>query len=217
MKLISVNVGQPRTAEWQGHMVETSIFKAPVAGPVALRTLNLDGDRQADLSVHGGAHKAVYVYPSEHYSFWRGELPNVELPWGMFGENFTTAGLLEDVWIGDRFRIGSAEVIVSEPRVPCYKLGLKFGRADMIKRFLASGRTGFYVMVVKEGVVQAGDKIELIGRADQSVTVTDVTRLYASKQADPATLRRAVDLEALSDAWRDFLRDRLAQLQGEPI
>jgi MOSC domain-containing protein YiiM len=170
--------------------------------------------RQADLSVHGGAHKAVYVYPSEHYSFWRGELPDVDLPWGMFGENFTTAGLLEDVQIGDRFRIGSAEVMVSEPRVPCYKLGLKFGRADMLKRFLASGRTGFYIMVVKEGVVQAGDAIEPIGRAGQSVTVTDVTRLYASKQPDPATLRRAVDLEALSDAWRNFLRDRLAQIEA---
>ena len=213
MKLISVNVGQPRTVEWQGRMVETSIFKAPVAGPVALRTLNLDGDRQADLSVHGGAHKAVYVYPSEHYDFWRGELPGVELPWGMFGENFTTAGLLEDVRIGDRFRIGSAEVIVSEPRVPCYKLGLKFGRADMVKRFLASGRSGFYVMVVKEGVVQAGDAIKLLDRAEQSVTVTDVTQLYVSKHADLAILRRAVDLEALSDAWRGFLRDRLAQLE----
>jgi MOSC domain-containing protein YiiM len=213
MKLISVNVGQPRTVEWQGRMVETSIFKAPVAGPVALRTLNLDGDRQADLSVHGGAHKAVYVYPSEHYDFWRGELPGVELPWGMFGENFTTAGLLEDVRIGDRFRIGSAEVIVSEPRVPCYKLGLKFGRADMVKRFLASGRSGFYVMVVKEGVVQAGDAIELLERAEQSVTVIDVTQLYVSKHADLAILRRAVDLEALSDAWRGFLRHRLAQLE----
>src|SRR5215216_4162771 len=180
MKLISVSVGQPRTVEWQGRMIETSIFKAPVAGPVALRTLNLDGDRQADLSVHGGAHKAVYVYPSEHYYFWRGELPGVELPWGMFGENFTTAGLLEDVRIGDRFRIGSAEVIVSEPRVPCYKLGLKFGRADMVKRFLASGRSGFYVMVMKEGVVQAGDTIKLLDRAEQSVTVTDVTQLYVS-------------------------------------
>ncbi len=213
MKLISINVGQPRTVEWQGRMVETSIFKAPVAGPIALRTLNLDGDRQADLSVHGGVHKAVYVYPSEHYDFWHGELPNAELPWGMFGENFTTAGLLEDVQIGDRFEIGSAEVLVSEPRVPCYKLSLKFGRADMVKRFLVSGRSGFYVMVVKEGVVQAGDEIKLLDRAKQSVTVADVTRLYASKHADPAILRRAVDLEALSDAWRGFLRDRLAQLE----
>jgi MOSC domain-containing protein YiiM len=211
MKLISVNVGQPRTVEWQGRMVTTSIFKTPVAGPVALRTLNLDGDRQADLSVHGGAHKAVYVYPSEHYDFWRRELPEVDLPWGMFGENFTTAGLLENVSIGDRFAIGAAEVIVSEPRVPCYKLGLKFGRDDMVKRFLASGRTGFYVMVTKEGQVQTGDTIKLIERADHGVSVADVTRLYASKHVDLAILRRAVDLEALSDAWRNFLRDRLAQ------
>jgi MOSC domain-containing protein YiiM len=211
MKLISVNVGQPRMVEWQGRMVETSIFKAPVTGTVALRTLNLDGDRQADLSVHGGAHKAVYVYPSEHYDFWRGELPNMELPWGMFGENFTTAGVLEHVQIGDRFQIGSAEVLVGEPRVPCYKLSLKFGRADMVKRFLASGRSGFYVMVVKEGMVQAGDEIKLLDRAKESVTVTDLTRFYASEHADPAILRRAVDLEALSDAWRGFLRDRLAQ------
>src|SRR3954466_1751705 len=128
MKLISVNVGQPRTVEWQGRMIETSIFKVPVTGPVTLRTLNLDGDRQADLSVHGGAHKAVYVYPSEHYDFWRGELPNVELPWGMFGENFTTAGLLEDVRIGDHVQIGPSEVLVSGPRLPYYKLSLKFRR-----------------------------------------------------------------------------------------
>jgi MOSC domain-containing protein YiiM len=213
MKLLSVNVGQPRTVEWQGRLVETSIFKAPIVGPVTLRTLNLAGDRQADLSVHGGAHKAVYVYPSEHYAFWRGELPGVELPWGMFGENFTTAGLLEDVRIGDCFQIGSAKVIVSEPRVPCYKLSLKFGRADMVKRFLASGRTGFYVMVEKEGVVQAGDEITLTARADHHVSIADVTRLYASKQPDPVILRRAVALEALSDAWRDFLRERLARIE----
>ncbi|HEU5098345.1 MAG TPA: MOSC domain-containing protein [Roseiflexaceae bacterium] len=209
MKLISVNVGQPRAVEWQGRLVETGIFKAPVAGPVALRGLNLDGDRQADLSAHGGAHKAVYVYPSEHYAFWRAELPDLALPWGMFGENFTSEGLREDVAIGDRFRIGTAEVMVSEPRVPCYKLGLKFGRADMVKRFLASGRTGFYLMVLKEGVVQAGDRIEPIGRADHGITVADLTRIYAGEQPDPASLRQAVDLEALSGAWRSFLRDLL--------
>jgi MOSC domain-containing protein YiiM len=213
MKLISVNVGQPRAAQWQGRLVETGIFKAPVAGPVALRALNLDGDRQADLSVHGGAHKAVYVYPSEHYAFWRTQLPDMALPWGMFGENFTSEGLLEDVRIGERFRIGSAEVLVSEPRVPCYKLSLKFGRADMVKRFLASGRTGFYLMVLREGVVQAGDPIEPLGRADHGITVADVTRLYADKHPDPAILRRAVDIEALSDAWRNFLRDRLARIE----
>jgi MOSC domain-containing protein YiiM len=214
MKLLSVNVGQPRTVEWQGRLVETSIFKAPVAGPVALRTLNLDGDQQADLAVHGGAYKAVYVYPSEHYEFWRAELPGVDMPWGMFGENFTIAGLLEDVQVGDRLRVGSAEVIVSEPRVPCYKLGLKFGRADMVKRFLASRRTGFYVMVAKEGVVQAGDEITWLARAEHSISVADITDLYASKRPNPAILRRAVHLDALSDAWRNFLRDRLEQAEA---
>jgi MOSC domain-containing protein YiiM len=214
MKLISVNVGLPREVTWHVRAVQTSIWKKPVQGRVHVATLNLDGDRQSDLSVHGGVDKAVYVYPSEHYAYWRGELPGTELPWGMFGENFTSAGLLENVQIGDRFRVGSAEVIISEPRVPCYKLSLKFGRADMVKRFLASGRTGFYVMVAKEGMVQAGDAIELLSRVNHSVTVADVTRLYASKQADPATLRRAVDLEALSHAWRDFLRRRLARIEG---
>ena len=144
MKLISINVGQPREVHWQGKTITTGIFKEPVSGPIILRPLNLEGDRQADLTVHGGADKAVYVYPAEHYDYWRGELPDMQLPWGMFGENFTTEGLLEDqVNIGDRFRIGAAELIVTQPRLPCYKLGLKFGRVDMVKRFLASRRTGW--------------------------------------------------------------------------
>ena len=168
MKILSVNVGLPREVPWQGKLVTTGIFKEPVNGAVALRTLNLDGDRQADLTVHGGVDKAVYAYPSEHYLFWRTELPGVDLPWGMFGENFSTAGLREeDVYIGDRFRIAEAEVMVTEPRMPCFKLGLKFGRADMIKRFLASRRTGFYFAVMREGMVAAGNAIELIGREQE--------------------------------------------------
>src|SRR5436305_9927813 len=140
MKIISVNVGRPRLVMWQGSPVSTGIFKEPVEGRVALRTLNLDGDRQADLTVHGGPAKAVYAYPSEHYPFWRGELPGTELPWGMFGENFTTEGLLETTAnVGDRFRVGTAELQVTQPRLPCYKLGIKFGREDMLKRFLLSG------------------------------------------------------------------------------
>ncbi len=143
--LISVNVGLPRTVEWKGREVTTGIFKEPVAGRVKLRTLNLDGDGQADLSVHGGPDMAVYAYPAEHYRYWRKELPRMDLPWGMFGENFTTEGILEDsVNIGDRFRIGAAELMVTQIRVPCYKLGMKFGRDDMVKRFLASRRSGFY-------------------------------------------------------------------------
>lgn len=136
MRLISVSVGLPREVAWKGKPVTTAIFKEAVQGPILLRSLNLDGDRQADLSVHGGVDKAVYVYPTEHYDYWRSELSGQELPWGSFGENFTTTGLLEGaVHIGDRFCIGSAEVVVTQPRLPCYKLSIKFGQADRVKRF----------------------------------------------------------------------------------
>jgi MOSC domain-containing protein YiiM len=180
MKLVSVNVGVPRKIVLKGRTVTTGIFKEPLKGRIMLRRLNLDGDRQADLSVHGGVNKAVYVYPSEHYGFWENELPETKLTWGMFGENFTTKGLLEDqVRIGDKFRIGAAEVVVTQPRMPCYKLGIKFGSADMVKRFLASNRTGFYLAVLKEGEVGAGDAIELVAREKDSATVANLARLYA--------------------------------------
>jgi MOSC domain-containing protein YiiM len=210
MKILSVNVGLPREVAWQGKVVTTGIFKEPVKGPLMLRTLNLDGDGQADLTVHGGATKAVYAYPSEHYAFWRTEVPGVDLPWGMFGENLTTEGLLEDaVHIGDKFRIGEAEVIVTEPRMPCYKLGIKFGRADIIKRFLASRRTGFYLAVVRGGMVGAGDAIELIERAQQEISVADITRLYAFERNDVEALRRAIEVEALPESWKGYFQHQL--------
>ena len=209
MKIVSVNVGFPRSVTWKGKTVRTGIFKSPVDSRLWMRALNIDGDRQADLRVHGGRSKAVYVYPSEHYAYWRDELPGVELPWGMFGENLTTLGLLEgDVNIGDRFRVGSAEVMVTEPRMPCYKLGVKFGRDDIIKRFLASRRTGFYLAVLVEGEVGAGDPIEPIGRDAHGVTVRDITELYANQRRDDALLRRAVRVEALPESWRAYLRAR---------
>ncbi len=182
MKLVSLNVGTPRGVTLKNRTITTGIFKEPVQGQVMLRRLNLDGDKQADLSVHGGADKAIYAYPSEHYNYWRQKLPDMKLPWGMFGENFTTEGLLEDtVKIGDRFRIGSAEVTVTQPRLPCYKLGIKFGRADMVKRFLASGRTGFYLKVSREGMVGAGDAVELISQGESNATVADNVKLYMQK------------------------------------
>jgi MOSC domain-containing protein YiiM len=213
MRILSVNVGRPRLVVWNGQTVSTGIYKSPVEGRVVLRTLNLDGDRQADLTVHGGAGKAAYAYPSEHYGYWREELPGVELPWGMFGENFTTEGLDEAcVSIGDRFRIGSAEVTVTVPRMPCYKLGIKFGRADIVKRFLASGRTGFYFSVGREGEVGAGDEVEPLGRAeDDGVTVAEVAGLYARGRGDVETLRRAVMAEALPENWREHFRQQLAK------
>ena len=210
MKILSVNVGLPREVSWQGKLVTTGIFKEPVNAPVMLRTLNLDGDQQADLTVHGGVDKAVYAYPSEHYHYWRGELPGVGLAWGMFGENFTTEGLLEEaVYIGDRFRVEETEVMVTEPRMPCYKLGIKFSRADIIKRFLASRRTGFYFAVVREGMVGTGDAINFIGREQQEISVADVTRLYAFEKHDVKSLRRAIEVEALPQSWKGYFQHQL--------
>ena len=172
MKLISVNTGKPRKVEADGKAVRTSIWKTPRDGRVAVNALNLDGDKQSDLRVHGGVRKAVYVYPSEHYEYWRRELPGVDLPWGVFGENLTTEGLLEDeVRIGDRLAIGSAEFEVTQSRQPCFKLGIRFDNPDMLKRFIASGRSGFYLSVVREGDVGAGDRISVVARENTAMTV----------------------------------------------
>ena len=198
-----------------GEPVSTGIFKEPVAGRVMLRTLNLDGDRQADLSVHGGPSKAVYVYPSEHYEYWRRELPEMKLPWGMFGENFTSAGLFEsELNIGDKFRVGSAVVMVTEPRMPCYKLGIKFGRSDIVKRFLASERTGFYFAVLQESEVGAGDPIKLIEKSKDSVRVSDITLLYTREKRNVGLLRRAMEVEALPESWKSYFQHRLDKLIG---
>ena len=210
MKLISINVGQPREVKWHGQKVTTGIFKEPVAGPVMVRTLNLDGDKQADLSVHGGVDKAVYAYPAEHYDYWRGELPDVDLPWGMFGENLTIEGLVEaEVNIGDHFRLGSAELVATQPRLPCFKLGLKFGRDDMVKRFLASRRTGVYFKVVREGQIQIGDELELLRRDGTEVTIADITRLFAFEKDDLTTLQKAVQVRDLPDGWRDYFQQQI--------
>jgi MOSC domain-containing protein YiiM len=215
MKIISVNIGLPREVSWQGKTVTTGIFKEPIKGSVMLRTLNLDGDKQADLSVHGGVSKAVYAYPVQHYEFWKSELPNMQLPYGMFGENFTIAGLLEEtVHIGDRFRLGAAEVMVTEPRMPCYKLGIKFGRADMVKRFVVSRRTGFYFAVLQEGEIKAGDTIELLSRDGHGITVADITRLYAFERDDLKMLRRVVQVEALPESWRGYFQHQIQRYAG---
>lgn len=211
MKLLSVNVGLPREVEWKGKAIRTSIFKAPVTGRVRVTKLNLEGDQQSDLTVHGGIDKAVYVYPSEHYRFWREELPGVDLPWGTFGENFTTEGSLDDgvVCIGDRFRAGSAEFVVTQPRMPCFKLGIRFGRADMIKRFLHSGRAGFYFAVRREGDVADGDSIELLERDQRGITVAEIVNLYMADASNQDLLRRVTNLPALPESWRDYFRKRL--------
>jgi MOSC domain-containing protein YiiM len=214
MNIISLNVGLPRDVLWHGRTVTTGIYKQPIQGRVRLRTLNLDGDRQADLTVHGGTQKAVYCYPIEHYDYWKKELPGRELPLAMFGENFTTDGLLENsVHLGDQFLIGSAQVVVTQPRLPCYKLGVRFGSDDMVKRFLASGRTGFYFAVAREGEVGAGDDIKQIVRDPNAVPVSEITRLYITKRfnnEDVGILRRALQVDALPESWKDYFRERLA-------
>jgi MOSC domain-containing protein YiiM len=223
MKLVSLNTGMPKEVRWHGRIVTTSIFKEPVQGRVALRKLNLDGDRQADLTVHGGEHKVVYCYSLAHYDYWKKELPGRELAMGMFGENFTIdAGegvALEDaVHLGDRFSVGTALVAVTQPRLPCYKLGVRFGPDDMVKRFLASGRTGFYVMVVREGEVGARDEMKLIAREANAVAVSEITRLYVAKrfgEAEIRAVRRALRVEELPESWKEYFRERMRQAEGD--
>jgi MOSC domain-containing protein YiiM len=210
MRLISLNVGLPREIAWHGKSVTTGIFKQPVTGPVMVRTLNADGDAQADLSAHGGIDKAIYAYPVEHYRFWRDELPDVEMGWGMFGENFTVEGLIEEsVYIGDHYRIGAVELVVTQPRLPCYKLGIRLDRADMVKKFLASRRTGFYFGVTREGEAEAGDAIEFLSREQDRISVADITRVYAFEKNDVETMQDALRVEALPEGWRTYFQRQL--------
>ena len=213
MRLLSLNVGLPRQVRFQGELVTTGIFKKPVQGSVRLRKLNLEGDKQADLKVHGGVDKAVYAYAGEHYDYWRQELPDMSLPWGMFGENFTTEGMFEEsVNIGDQFKVGTANLIATQPRMPCYKLGVKFGSMDMIKRFLASGLTGVYFKVMKEGELEQGDEIKLIKKDENSVTVKDIVRLYTIDKDDVQTIERAIKVKDLPNGWRYHFIKQLEQV-----
>lgn len=215
MKIASLNVGLPREVSWHGHLVTTGIFKEPVAGRAVLRKLNFDGDRQADLEVHGGKYKAAYCYPLEHYAYWKKELPGRDLPLAIFGENLTTEGMLEEsVHLGDRYSVGSAEVVVTQPRLPCFKLGIRFQSDDMVRRFLASRRSGFYVAVTREGEVGAGDEIKEVSRDENRVSIADIVRLYVAKQyteADAEVIRRALQVAALPEHWKEEFAERLAR------
>jgi MOSC domain-containing protein YiiM len=210
VKLISLNVARPRLTLYKGATINTGIFKKPVSGRVALRTLNLDGDQQADLSVHGGPYKAVYAYPSDHYAYWRQELPGVELPWGAFGENFTTEGFREeDLHVGDRLKVGSATLMVRQPRMPCYKLVAKFQRDDMIERFLLSGRSGFYFSVEQEGEVGAGDSLEFLSQNQSGIAIAEMNRLFVHDRYNRDLLRKAIATTALPESWREYFLPRL--------
>jgi MOSC domain-containing protein YiiM len=213
MRIVSLNIGLPRDVVWHGQTVTTGIYKYPVQGPVRARKLDLDGDRQADLTVHGGEYKAVYVYPVEHYAYWKRKLPGRDLTPGIFGENFTTEGLLEtEVRIGDLFAIGSAEFTVTQPRLPCYKLGIRFEADDMVRKFLASRRTGFYFAVTKEGQVAANNEIKPLTSNANGITIAAFLELYLAKRwtsADAVSVHKLFDLPSLPNDWKSYFDHRL--------
>jgi MOSC domain-containing protein YiiM len=215
MKIVSINVGVPRTVLWHDREVITGIFKEPVTGPVMLRRLNLDGDRQADLENHGGSNKAVYAYPAEHYDLWREELKGVELGWGAFGENFTVEGLKEELtYIGDEFRFGPALLRVTQPRIPCYKLGLRLQRDDIVKRFLLSNRSGVYFSVLEQGFVNTGDAVTRIKEDEQRISVLDINHAIADSQGNIPVMQRAVGHPGLPSGMREHFLTQLASIQS---
>jgi MOSC domain-containing protein YiiM len=210
LRVISVNLGKPQEYKWLGSRVRTSIFKTPVERSVAVRTLNLEGDEQADLAVHGGLNKAVYAYPREHYGYWQSQLPDYPLTLGNFGENLTLEGLTEEaIHIGDQLQIGSALFAVSQPRSPCYKLGVRFSREDMTKRFYESRRFGFYLRVLREGSLQAGDEVTVAGQDVNAVSVADLVRLFTGDSDDAELLVRALKVATLPRGWKDNLEERV--------
>ena len=212
--VVSVNVGGPRMVQTMGASILTSIFKSPVEGRVPIRGHNLEGDRQSDLTVHGGPYKAVYAYAVEHYDYWAEQLPGFELSPGMFGENLTTAGLDENVVkIGDRYAFGSAVLQVTQPRMPCFKLALRFGLADMVKRFWQSGRSGIYFSVVKEGDVATGDRIEKATDGPEAVTVADVVRLYRGGEESHELLERVLRAPLFGSWKREIVERRAANVE----
>jgi MOSC domain-containing protein YiiM len=213
VRVLSVNVGLPREVMWRGKSISTGIYKEPVPGRVPLRKLNFAGDRQADLRVHGGLDKAVYVYPSEFYELWSHERPELAFGPGMFGENLTIEGLVDDeVSIGDRFLIGTAELVVTQPRLPCFKLGIKMERDEFVTEFLERGLFGFYLAVAREGEVEAGDPIVALSRDPHQFGVNEIARLYARDRHDVTRMRRAAELDGLPEGWRDYFRRRVASL-----
>lgn len=209
MKLISVNVSEPKPIEYRGKTIHTGIFKRPVSGSVMLREMNIDGDGQGDLKVHGGTYKAIYGYPIEHYSHWKQVLKRDDLTFGQFGENLTVEGMLEEeVHIGDVFQIGSdVKLQITQPRVPCFKLGYKMGMPEFPKQFLESRRVGFYFRVLEEGEITAGDTISQVESAVESISVKEILNLRYFETNDHKQITRARMLPSLSPSWKkDFLR-----------
>ncbi len=210
MKVISINVSPPRVVNIHGKIVETGIFKRPIIGPVVAGRLNLAGDGQADLTVHGGPDKAVYLYSLNHLPYWQQVLRRDDLGPGSFGENLTAEGMGEDeVAIGDEFAIGTARFVVTQPRLPCFKLALAMETPSITKTFMESGRTGFYLRVTQEGTLQAGDPIyPLPSRESARVTIAEFVTLYRVKRATHEQINRILSLTALPGDWKDLLTGR---------
>ncbi|MEU1203608.1 MOSC and FAD-binding oxidoreductase domain-containing protein [Streptomyces sp. NPDC005813] len=212
--LLSVNVGMPKDVSWQGRTVHTGAWKSPVQGPRMVRRLNIAGDGQGDLAGHGGEMRAVLVYQLESYHYWQEHLGRDDLSFGSFGENFTVSGLPDDeVCIGDRYRIGDAEFEVSQPRVTCYRVGMRLGEPTMASLLVAHHRPGFYLRVISEGHVQAGDEITLSRRGPEELSVADTDALLYLPDRDPAKLRRALGIPALSPGWQQSFRELAAAQQ----
>ena len=210
LKLISINVSMSRSVTHNGQSILTGIFKEPVDGPVSVRRLNLEGDQQADLKAHGGACKAIYVYPSEHYAHWARELGRSDFVHGQFGENFTVEGMLEaDVHIGDILQLGSVALEVTQPRVPCFKLGLRMGSDTFPNRFLRSGLVGFYLRVLQEGEVDVGMTIKRIRTRNRSMSIRDIHQAMHFDRNDTAAAQAALDIQALAPGWRRRFEQRL--------
>lgn len=211
MRVLSVNVAQPQVVRVGGRRVETAIFKRPAEGPVRVSSLNLVGDAQADLAVHGGVDKAVYVYSWKNVEFWRQKLGRDDLRPGTFGENLTVDEFLDgEVAIGDELEIGTARFQVTAPRIPCYKLGIALGRPDFPKIFHSSGRNGFYLRVLRQGVIAAGDPVLAAGsRESERVSIAEFVFLVRARGADQKTLERVLKLKALPDSWKSWLAEKV--------
>src|ERR1044072_2583314 len=217
IKVVSVNVGLPKQISYGKRQVVTSIFKEPIEGRVKVTTLKLDWDAQADLSVHGGLDKAIYSYSEEHYKYWKEVYPTIVMPFGMFGENLTTQGLNEDtVNIGDQYQIGSSRLVVTQPRMPCYKLGIKFGRMDILEKFINSQRPGIYYKVLQEGDLGAGDNIILLYKDKNNVTINDIVSLYLNDRHDKeniSKMKKATKLKSLPESWKIYFSQKISRLQ----
>lgn len=207
MNVISVNVGLPTLLHFNGRTRTSAIVKKPVYGKIEFKNGNLIGDKQADLRVHGGKYKAIYLYPSEHYEYWEDQMPDEKFEWGAFGENITSFGLMEnDICIGDKVLIGTIETIVSQPRFPCENLNFKFQREDMVKKFADSRKHGFYVQVTKQGFVSKNDKIEIIQKHSGKITIQEFVENYYSNRKNQHFHERLLKNEYVPDSWLDTFK-----------